>query len=194
MARGLFLYRTDAIGPEVEGILSRNKSSTNPNDAETAHFYLARYYQRNYYLLYDKTGMHPPDALQKSSRLFSEFLSRFDNGRMRQWTSDARFYASLAYLQQGKRSEARKVLEPMNTSRDGSIYVYQVVWSSNPADVFDATYKAAEMRTFLLNTYRRNPRATFVQVVTAIKAECMRLKSPQQQIQQMQQQKLFPKR
>lgn len=175
---GLFYFNNDDITDKVAHLFKTVITQYPKNDeAETAQYYLASYYQRKFYILRERTRKEDASLLQQAQREYFNYIDRYSNSGSGKWLTDAHFNLALVFSQQRDQKGAANILDRMINAagRDGQTYLYQVVWSSNPADVVDGYWDARALADYtrsLVNSGR-----PCEQLVPAIKKWCQSQKS-----------------
>lgn len=175
LERADFFYRTDDTSDAADQLYKQilDRYPTSP-EAGYAQYNRGAYWQRKYYILKAKTGAENLRTLSEAEVQFYNFLQKFGNSsNYTGLAADAHFYLALVYLQQGKRDYAIGWLNLMKgdvAKRDPQVYVYKVVWSTNPTDLLDrnvsSRYLAEEMKRLIQKG------ADFDKVVSGVKSWC----------------------
>jgi hypothetical protein len=177
---GVFLYDTDDVSGDAAEIFRARSRSAVPQEAETATFYLGRYYQDSYYIRLAKYKDKDPNRLQAAKDAFHEFLRRYDtNNARRKWISDTRFYKSLVYLQLGDLRMAMTTLRDWHPVRDPEVYIRRIIWSDEQKAAIDRTYSAWQLREAtqaIIEAYSdtRDPERRFWTVVNTLGQWCLK--------------------
>lgn len=120
--------------------------------AGLAQYNRGGYWFQKFYVLREQYSKEDPRALVEAEANYYDFIDKFaSETNMTELLADAEFYLALVYLQQGKREYAIGWLNKLlgeAVKQDRSVYVYKVVWSSNPGDVVDRNVDAAQLATF----------------------------------------------
>lgn len=149
---GFFYYnnsdiRDDNAAKQFQRVI-RNYSRS--EEAERAQFFLASYYQRKYYIRKERYGEADPDALNAAENEYEKYIQNYPNGGPCQCLSDAYFNLAMVHLQKGNHNAARHRLARLSeeAGKDPSVYIYQVVWSSNSNDVIDSHFDAKSLAQY----------------------------------------------
>jgi tetratricopeptide (TPR) repeat protein len=127
------------------------RSSPGSQTAGNAQYNRANYWFRKYYVLKEQYSKEDSYALRQAEEHYYNFIDKFakqtGTGEL---IADAEFYLALVYLQQGRARDAVGWLNVIGQAakEDQSIYVYQVAWSSKPADVVDRHLDAAKLANY----------------------------------------------
>lgn len=152
LSRGLFYYNNndDNAARQFQQVIKQYPSS---QEGEDAQYYLGSYYQRKYFVKRKSKSPDPRelrDILINAEAAFQKYISRFTNNGSRKWLSDAEFNLSLVYLLEGDQKRALLQLDDMldKSSRDQSVYIYQVDWPLSRKDVIDSNFDAKQLAQF----------------------------------------------
>lgn len=181
LALGDFYLRkddvTDAADLYYKKVVAECSKTT--KQAGIAQYNRGVYWQKKFYILKEKTGKVDKPALAaltEAEGQFHDFLKFFvapsNTGDL---LADADFNLALVYLQKGRGDLAKGWLNQIiykDAKQDGKIYIYRVVWSSNPNDVVDRNYDAAQMAQFTHYTIERG--LSVDQVISQVKQWCRR--------------------
>lgn len=188
LARGIFYYNNDDINDNASEHFKRviSRFSTSSKELEQARYYLASYYQRKYYIQKHRLRGGDRKVLELAAAKYGEFINSYRAGSS-QWLADAFFNQALAYLQLGDSKRAYDEMYNMREAkkRDGSVYIYEVVWSPRPEDVVDSYLPTEYLANFGLGVVYGNPSGqqqanvpdSFEQKVLAIRRWCQSQKS-----------------
>lgn len=150
LAKGMFYYNNDDINDNASQhfnlVISRFSRSS--KEVEQARYYLASYYQRKYYIQKHRLRRDDSKVLELAAAKYGEFINNYKNGS--QFLADAFFNQALAYLQLGDSKRAYDEMYNMREvrGRDGSVYIYEVVWSPRPEDVVDSYLPTESLGNF----------------------------------------------
>ena len=151
LARGMFYYNNDDINDNASQhfnlIISRFSRSS--KELAQARYYLASYYQRKYYIQKHRLRKDDRRVLELAAAKYGEFVNNYKAGSS-QWLADAFFNQALAYLQLGDSKRAYDEMYNMREAkgRDGSVYIYEIVWSPRPEDVVDSYVPTESLGNF----------------------------------------------
>jgi len=187
LAKGMFYYNNDDINDNASQhfnlVISRYQRSS--KELEQARYYLASYYQRKYYIQKYRLGQGDRKVLELSAVKYGEFINAYRNGSS-QLLAEAFFNQALAYLQLGDSKRAYDEMYNMREAkgRDGSVYIYEVVWSPRPEDVVDSYVPTEYLGSFAMGLVSGNTSTqqvgvpnSFEQNVLAIRRWCQSQKS-----------------
>jgi hypothetical protein len=178
LSLALFYFNNDDISDKAARQFKTVITQYPKNDeAETAQYYLASYYQRKFYILRERTRKEDAALLQQAQREYFNYIDRYSNSGSGKWLTDAHFNLALVFSQLRDQKGAANILDRMINAagRDGQTYLYQVVWSANPADVVDGYLDARALADYtrsLVNSGR-----PCEQIVPAIRKWCQSQKS-----------------
>ncbi len=125
LSRAITLYATDSASTETEKLLLQvpRMVPRNSIEADTATYYLGRYYHRNYYML------KQPDALEKAIDRYKDIhVQGLGSERRGARYADARFYKGLAYLELGRWKDAYEAVDHLEPELDSRIELDYLVW------------------------------------------------------------------
>jgi hypothetical protein len=151
LSLGLFYFNNDDISDKAVGPFKTVITQFPKNDeAETAQYYLASYYQRKFYIQRERSRRDDPALLQQAQREFFTYIDRYSNAGSGKWLTDAHFNLALVFVQLRDQKGAANILDRMINAapRDRQTYLYQVVWSPNPADVVDSYVDARALAEY----------------------------------------------
>ncbi len=174
LSLGLFYYNNDDISDKASQqfklVITKYPRST--KQVETAQYYLASYYQRKYYIKAQRLRKGDSALLKLAAAEYRNYTNRYYKGGSSQWLADAFFNLALVYLQMGDTTSAYNELSKMRDAawRDGSVYVYEVVWSLRPEDVVNGNLSTLSLANFALGVLKDN--YPFDQTVSLIKEWC----------------------
>lgn len=188
LARGMFYYNNDDINDNASQhfnlVISRFSRSS--KELEQARYYLASYYQRKYYIQKHRLRRDDRKVLELAATKYGEFINNYKSGSS-QLLADAFFNQALAYLQLGDSKRAYDEMYNMREvrSRDGSVYIYEVVWSPRPEDVVDTYLPTESLGNFGMGLVRSNASSaqqvgvpdSFEQKVLVLRRWCQSQKS-----------------
>lgn len=152
LGRAVTLYATDDDSGEGERLLlavSRAASAA-PKDRETARYYLARSYHRNYYML--RKG----DTLGLAVSQYKDVHQAAEgSNRPSLWYADARFYKSIAYLELGKWKDAYESIDHIKPALDPEVEIDYLVWSVSRKSI-NRKFPTQALRERYLSVLRAN--------------------------------------
>jgi tetratricopeptide (TPR) repeat protein len=128
LGRAITLYQTDNETPEAETLFKQvlRSPARTTVDQDTAHYYLGRYYHRNYYML--RQG----DALGRAVDNYKSIHNAAESAnRASRWYAEARFYKAIAYIEQANWDDADEAIAHIRPSLDGEAELDYIVWSAN---------------------------------------------------------------
>jgi hypothetical protein len=184
----MFYYNNDDINDNASLhfnlVISRFQRSS--KELEEARYYLASYYQRKFYIQKHRLGGGDKKILELAAQKYGEFINAYRTGSS-QLLAEAFFNQALAYLQLGDNKRAYDEMYNMREvkSRDGSVYIYEVVWSPRPEDVVDSYLPTESLGNFGMGIVSGSPSGpyqtgvptSFEQKVLAIRRWCQSQKS-----------------
>lgn len=148
------------------------------SEARKAQYYLGSYYQRKYYIQKERLLDDESRALAQAAYEYEKFLDKYSDwsAASSEYLSDARFNLSLVHLQLGDVGKAQGQFYRMREdyNRDRSVYIYQVVWSSNSKDVIDGSFDARLLSEYALSI---SSFGSFDQILSLLKRWCRSQKS-----------------
>lgn len=131
--------------------------------AAKAHFFLASYYTRVYFILKNR-NMNPPVDVwieEKANVVYQDFILKIDKGIYKPGRlQDARYFLALNHVLLNKFKDARDFLRKINRdimSENQSIYVYQYYFSSRKEDIVDDYFAARDLAQYTLEYLERRP-------------------------------------
>jgi hypothetical protein len=130
--------------------------------APGAHFYLARYYTRAYFILKAQNKKPAPGVwIEKSNDAFKGFISKvMDNKYKTKKLQEARYFMALNFVLLKKFKEANALLKKIMADAQGKnykIYVYQFYFSYKKNDLIDKYFIAFDLAQYTLNYLNENP-------------------------------------
>jgi hypothetical protein len=174
LARGNLYYSSDDItdraANEYRSVVRRYHPRT--KEAEAAQYLLASYYHRKFYIVREKKHEKDDYALNVAEVEYNNYIRRYMNTGSREWLAECYFNLSLIWLEYGKRDKA---LEQLNKLRklgnvDGTIYVYDVIWSPHSNDRVEGYYDQ-QMLVNITETLIKT-KASLPEVVQEIRKWC----------------------
>lgn len=160
LSLGVYYYNNDDITDKAVrqfNLVMARYAGTKP--AEQAQYFLASYYQRKYYIQLRRQGRDDRRLLELAANEYRRYTDRYYQTGSGQWLADAFFNLGLVYLQMKDSGSAGNELSKMRdaSGRDGSVYVYEIIWSPSPEDVIDSYVAAKPLADFALSTlYGKN--------------------------------------
>lgn len=155
LSLGIYYYNNDDITDQAVKqfnlVMARYAGS---KQAEQAQYFLASYYQRKYYIQLRRQGRDDRRLLQLAGNEYTKYTDRYYKTGSGQWLADAFFNLGLVYLQVNDSGRAGNELSKMRdaSGRDGSVYIYEIIWSPSPEDVIDSYVAAKPLAEFALST------------------------------------------
>lgn len=147
----LYYYNNDDLDDRAEQLFTRllRRYDGTPQ-SETAQFYLAAYYQRRFYMCREKQGDPDWSALKEGAKTYREYTDKYYYGGSHKWLNESFFNLAMVNLQLGDPGSALNELSKMREAaeKDPVVYIYQIVWSSQPQDVIDANLPAVELANY----------------------------------------------
>lgn len=153
LSLGVYYYNNDDITDKAVRqfnlVMSKYAGS---KQAEMAQYFLASYYQRKYYIQLRRQRKDDRKLLQSAANEYKKYTDRYYRNGSGQWLADAFFNLGLVYLQVQDPGSAGNELSKMRdaSGRDGSVYVYEIIWSASPEDVIDSYVAAKPLADFAL--------------------------------------------
>jgi hypothetical protein len=126
LSRAVNLVLTDDGSREAEHLLLNiiAKQPLATRTGETARYYLARYYHRNYYMLRQR------DALPRAISRYTEIHTGIEKAKApSRWYGESRFYRTLAHLEQGRWRDGLDTIDRMIPTVDRTVEIDYLVWS-----------------------------------------------------------------
>lgn len=146
-------------------------------EAGVAQYNRGSYWQKKFYILREKQGANNKEAqaaLVEAEGQYYDFVDKFaEKTNTTDLLADAAFNLALVYLQRNNPTYAVGWFNRMLygiTKRDGQVYIYRVVWSSNPSDVVDRNVDSTELAKFTRDTISSG--SSVDQVVSQVKQWC----------------------
>jgi tetratricopeptide (TPR) repeat protein len=141
-----------------------------------AQYNRGSYWHRKSYLLRERKGSdrEAHAALTEAEGQYYDYINR-DAVRTNTigLLADAEFNLALVYLQKNRPNDAIGWLNQLayhDASRDPQVYIYRVVWSSNPTDVIDRKVDSAGLAKFTLSIASKG--LSMDQLVSQVKQWC----------------------
>lgn len=170
---GIFYYNNDDITDKAAEQF-RNLKTTYPNSpkAANAQYYLGSYYQRKFYIQRERSKTTDWGALGMAEKEYFLYIDKYSSGGASEWLSDSHFNLALVFLQENQQDWARDILNRMSraANQDRKVYIYQIVWSSDPADVLDYSFDAGDLARYTASLV--NNGQNFEQNVASLKRWC----------------------
>lgn len=151
----LYYYNNDDLTGKAEESFRRLLTTSNEHTAEyeTGQYYLAAYYQRKFYL--QSTKRKDPDwnSLKQAAIEYRKYTDRFYKEGKHTWLSDSFFNLAIVNLQLGENWKASEELSKMKSASqvDPTVYIYQVVWSSQSQSVIDAYVPTTRLADYTMS-------------------------------------------
>lgn len=155
--------------------------------AGVAQYNRGSYWQKKFYILREEkegASQRALAALNQAEGQYYDFIDKFaEQTNTTDLLADAAFNLALVYLQNDKATNINRTVDNRTlavgwlnvmlyrlTNRDGQVYIYRVVWSSNPSDVVDRNVNSAQLATFAREAI--NSGLSVDQVVSQVKQWC----------------------
>jgi hypothetical protein len=154
LSLGIYYYNNDDISDQAVKqfnlVMTKYAGS---KQAEQAQYFLASYYQRKYYIQLRRQRRDERKLLQLAANEYKKYTDRYYQNGSGQWLADAFFNLGLVYLQVNDPNSAGNELSKMReaSGRDGSVYLYEIIWSPSPDDVIDSYVAAKPLANFALS-------------------------------------------
>jgi len=143
-----------------------------------AQYNRGSYWHRKFYLLRERKGSdrEAQAALIEAEGQYYDYIN-YDAVKTNTigLLADAEFNLALVYLQKNRPNDAIGWLNQLayhDGPRDPQVYIYRVVWSSNPADVIDRKVDSAALAKFTLSVAGKG--LSMDQLVSQVKQWCRR--------------------
>ncbi|HEX8070994.1 MAG TPA: hypothetical protein VF546_13645 [Pyrinomonadaceae bacterium] len=168
LASGLYYYNHDDTCDNAaqffRALLTPKYRGT--EEAESAQYFLASYYQRKFYVKRAQWRCDDWDALKTAQREFKVYTDNYYHAHA-QWLGDAFFNLALVNWQLDDKQAARNELTKMRDAAgyDDSVYVYEIIWSLNTEDVVDSSLSTRKLSDCALNNFNQ----PFDRAVTAMR-------------------------
>jgi len=142
-------YNNDRVDPvEATAGKFRRVFETYPESsyAPKAHFFLASYYTRVYFILKNRDRNTSVDLWikEKANPVFQDFISKMETGAYKPGRlQEARYFLALNYVLLNKFKDARDCLDKIMRDRRSEnqiIYVYQYYYSPRKEDIIDDSF------------------------------------------------------
>ena len=160
LSQGTF-YQSSNDTTDIAADLYRQVIDKYPtsSEAEAAHFYLGSYFQKKFYMTRERKGREDWAALDEAERAFGDYVGRYDGPGAHGLLADAFHSLAMIRFHRGDPGGAREYLDRMRraAARDGSVYIYRVVWSDRSGTVVDkncVTKALADGTQTLMDRYR----------------------------------------
>ena len=160
---------TDKAATQFRAVIAKYPKS---NEAETAQYYLGSYFQRKYYIEQAKYRKADAAALESARREYRAYTDKYYKSGTHQWLADAFFNLALVYLQKNDARNAGFELNKMSgaASLDGTVYIYQIVYSQSSDDVINGSFPAKALADYAISV--ANSKQSFIQQAAALKQWC----------------------
>lgn len=155
----LYYYNNDDLNNRAEVLLKQLlKRYDGTPQSETAQYYLAAYYQRRFYLCSEKRGDPDWSALKEGRDAYRAYTDKYYGAGTHQWLNESFFNLAMVHLQLKQPQEALNELSKMKeaAAKDPSVYIYQIVWSSQSQDVIDSYLPAAQLADYATRVIKDN--------------------------------------
>jgi hypothetical protein len=125
-------------------------------ESERAQFYLASYYQKKFFILDQTNHVQDWSAFNEAESALYAYVGKYARNGAGSYLGDAYHTLAIISLRRGYIDNARRQLAEMRNvaSRDGSVYIYTLVWSRNAADVVDKNCNTAVLASGTLENIR----------------------------------------
>lgn len=180
LALGIYHYNNDDISGLAEQffrqLLTPRYAET--EEAESARYFLASYYERKFYIQRAKWRKDDWDSLKRAAAEYRLYTDQYYKSGTAKWLSDAFFNLAIVDMQLNENQSAVEELSKIRgaAERDPTIYVYQIVWSPQSKDVIDAALSAVRLGDITLSLTAKGD-GYFEQRVAALTLWCQGEKS-----------------
>ncbi|MGE5342602.1 MAG: tetratricopeptide repeat protein [Candidatus Omnitrophota bacterium] len=159
-------YNENQVDPmeETAGKFRRVfESYPNSSYAPKAHYFLASYYTKAYFILKKSAKRNPKTdwIIEKSNGIFKDFISKIEN---KTYSNDrlqeARYFLALNHLTTNQFPEAQSLLQRIiddPLSKTQRIYVYQFFYSPEKDDIIDDYLEPGRLARYTLDYLKKNP-------------------------------------
>lgn len=158
LALGTYYYNNDDLSGRAEQSFRQLLTSryAGTEEAESAQYFLASYYERKFYIQRAKWRRDDWDSLKQAIVEYRHYTDKYYNSGTSKWLSDSFFNLAVVYMQLNDNGNAFNELSKIKSAaaRDSTIYVYQIIFSPQSKDVIDAFVPAtrlADMTSSLLS-------------------------------------------
>ncbi len=180
LAHALFYYNnndvTDAAAKQFKQLIKQYPETV---EAEEGQYYLGSYYRRKYYITKEKWRREFPESLSQAVSEYQAYIAKYWRKGSGKWLSDAQFYLSLVYMESGYLSGAEEHLSRIvnyESGRDPTVYIDQLVWSTDSVDMIDFEFGAKDLAEFTRGRVFLRP-ADFDMVLPTLRRWCQDYKS-----------------
>lgn len=178
--RGIAYYNNDDVTDKAVTVLRTilTRYSTSP-EAEDAQYYLASYYQRKFYIIKRNKGRNDQLSLTRARTEYANYTRTYFKKGSKKWLSDAFFNLALVHFQL---NDSQKGVWELNKMcdywwMDTEVYLYEVIWSPDAADVIDGSFNSYSLGDFVRTYETQNPKHSFQDLVNMIERWCRATKS-----------------
>ncbi len=161
LSAAVYAYNHDDISPKTEqqfrALLTPKYQGT--QEAESARYFLASFYQRKFYIQRKKSGKDDWESLKAARQEFKNYTDAYYRPNAK-WLADSFFNLALVNWQLGDKGGAYNELQKMAAAarNDGSVYIYEVIWSQSSQDVVDAYLPTQNLAAYTLSLLSGNAR------------------------------------
>jgi len=160
MSLGDFYLRSDDTADTADRYYKQLVNTfPGTRNAGIAQYKRGVYWQKKFYILKQRNGKIDKAALsaltEAEGQLYDFITKDADSTKTLDLLTDAEFSLAFVYLQNNKRKDAIGWLNQIiyeDAKQDGKLYIYRVVWSTNPNDVVDRNYDAVQLAQFARDT------------------------------------------
>jgi hypothetical protein len=161
LALGIFHFNNDDISGLAEDSFKQllTPRYVGTEEAESAQYFLASYYERKFYIQRAKWRKDDWASLKQAAAEYRRYTDQYYNSGKSKWLSDAFFNLAIVYMQLNDRQNAVNELSKVKSaaSRDPVIYIYQIIWSPQSKDVIDGNLSAARVADITLSLTMKYP-------------------------------------
>ena len=180
MSLGDYYLRTDDTADTADRYYKQLVNSfPGTRNAGIAQYKRGVYWQKKFYILKQRNGKIDKKALsaltEAEGQLYDFITKDAESTKTLDLLADAEFSLAFVYLQNNRPKEAKGWLNQIiykDAKLDGKLYIYRVVWSTNPNDVVDRNYDAAQLAQFAHDTIAKG--LSSEQVISQVTQWCRR--------------------
>jgi hypothetical protein len=158
LALGTYYYNNDDISGRAEQSFRQLLTSryAGSEEAESAQYFLASYYERKFYIQRAKWRKDDWNSLKQAVDEYRHYTDKYYNSGTSKWLSDAFFNLAVVDMQLNDNGNAFNELSKIKgaAARDPTIYIYQIIWSPQSKDVIDAALPATRVSDWTLALLR----------------------------------------
>lgn len=155
LALGTYYFNNDDVSGRAEQSFRQllMASYVGTEEAESAQYFLASYYERKFYIQRAKWRRDDWNSLKQAVVEYRRYTDKYYSSGKSKWLSDAFFNLAIVYMQLGDSRSAFNELSKIRSAaaRDPMIYVYQIIWSRQSKDVIDADLSAVRLGDITLS-------------------------------------------